>query len=79
MARRPIIGLNMSMDMVDKYEKFGLLVPLGYVDSVAGAGGIPLCLPLYPDLTMLREIITIIDGIVFIGGDDYRPEHSCDP
>jgi gamma-glutamyl-gamma-aminobutyrate hydrolase PuuD len=75
MARRPIIGLNMSLDMVDKYEKFGLLVPLGYVDSVADAGGIPLCLPPYPDLTMLREIITIIDGIVFIGGDDYRPEH----
>lgn len=75
MTRRPIIGLNMSLDMVDKYEKFGLLVPLGYVDSIAGAGGIPICLPPHPDMSMLREIIPIIDGILFIGGDDYRPEH----
>lgn len=75
MAKRPIIGLNMSMDMIDKYEKYGLLVPLGYVDSVAGAGGIPICLPPCPDLTILREIIPILDGVLFIGGDDYRPEH----
>jgi putative glutamine amidotransferase len=75
MAKRPLIGVNMSLDMVDKYEKFGLLVPLGYVDSVAGAGGIPICLPPCSDLTILPEIIPILDGILFIGGDDYRPEH----
>ncbi|MEN6320275.1 MAG: gamma-glutamyl-gamma-aminobutyrate hydrolase family protein [Syntrophaceae bacterium] len=75
MTRRPLIGLNMSLDMVDKYEKYDLLVPLGYVDSVVGAGGIPFCLPPYPDLTMAQEIIPILDGILFIGGDDYRPEH----
>jgi len=75
MAKRPIIGLNMSLDKVDKYEKYGLLVPLGYVDSVVGAGGIPLCLPPYPDLTMVRGIMPTLDGVLFIGGDDYRPEH----
>lgn len=75
MTRRPIIGLNMSMDMVDKYEKFGLLVPLGYVDSIAGAGGIPLCLPPCSDTTIAKEMLPLLDGIVFIGGDDYRPEH----
>ena len=75
MKKRPIIGLNMSMELIDKYEKFGLLVPLGYIDAVVGAGGVPLCVPPFPDITLLRESISLLDGIVLIGGDDYRPEH----
>ena len=75
MAKRPVIGLNMSMELMDKYEKYGLLVPLGYVNAVAGAGGLPLCVPPIPDMAILRESISLLDGIVLIGGDDYRPEH----
>ena len=40
MAKRPVIGLNMSMERIDKYEKYGLLVPLGYVDAVARRRGL---------------------------------------
>lgn len=75
MAKRPIIGLNMSMEIFDKYEKFGLLVPLGYVDAVAGAGGIPLCLPPCRDITIVMDLLSLLNGIVLIGGDDYWPEH----
>ena len=75
MMRRPIIGLNMSMDLIDKYEKYGLLVPISYVDSVAGAGGVPLCLPPCEDFSMIHALMPIIDGIVLIGGDDYWPDH----
>ena len=75
MAKRPVIGLNMSMELIDKYEKYGLLVPLGYVDAVAGAGGLPVCVPPILDMALLRESISLLDGIVLIGGDDYRPEH----
>lgn len=65
----------MSVEPTDKHEKLGVLVPLGYIDAVAGAGGVPLCLPPFPDFTLLRESISLLDGIVLIGGDDYRPEH----
>ena len=56
MIRRPIIGLNMSMDLIDKYEKYGLLVPISYVDAVAGAGGVPLCLPPCEDFTAIHAL-----------------------
>jgi gamma-glutamyl-gamma-aminobutyrate hydrolase PuuD len=75
MKSRPIIGLNMSMDIIDKYEKYGLLVPISYVDAVAGAGGTPLCLPPCEDLITIQALLTLIDGIVLIGGDDYWPDH----
>jgi putative glutamine amidotransferase len=59
------------MDLVDKYEKYGLLVPISYVDAVAGAGGVPLCLPPCEDFTTIQALLPLIDGIVLI----YWPDH----
>ena len=75
MIKKPVIGLNMSMDLVDKYEKFGFLVPVSYVDAVAGAGGIPVCIPPYTDSSMFQALLPLLDGFVFIGGNDYMPDH----
>lgn len=75
MSNRPIIGLNMSMDLIDKYEKYGLLVPISYVDAVADAGGVPLCLPPGVDFTMIKRVLQLVGGVVLIGGDDYWPDH----
>ena len=75
MINRPIIGLNMSMDLIDKYEKYGMLVPISYVDAVAGAGGVPLCLPPVDDFTVIKSFLQLVDGVVLIGGDDYWPDH----
>jgi len=72
---KPVIGLNMSMDLIDKYEKFGMLVPVSYVDAVTGAGGVPVCFPPYTDTSIFKQILSLLDGVLFIGGDDYRPEH----
>jgi putative glutamine amidotransferase len=63
------------MDLIDKYEKYGLLVPVSYVDSVAGAGGVPLCFPPCEDFTTIPALLPLIDGMVLIGGDDYWPDH----
>ncbi|HUH67266.1 MAG TPA: gamma-glutamyl-gamma-aminobutyrate hydrolase family protein [Syntrophales bacterium] len=75
MVRHPTIGLNMSFDLIDKYEKYGLLVPVGYVDAVEGAGGVALCIPPCADITMIDALIPLLDGVVLIGGDDYWPDH----
>jgi len=75
MMRHPIIGLNMSMDLIDRYEKFNFLVPVSYVDAVTGAGGVPVCIPPCAETSMFKRVLTLLDGVLFIGGDDYRPEH----
>jgi putative glutamine amidotransferase len=75
MMGHPIIGLNMSMDLIDKYEKFNFLVPVGYVDAVTGAGGVPVCIPPCTDTSMYKQVLPLLDGVLFIGGDDYRPDH----
>ena len=67
--------MNMSMDVVNKYEKCGMLVPVSYVDAVSDAAGVPVCIPPYKDISMCQQILPILDGILFIGGDDYLPEH----
>jgi len=75
MKNHPVIGLNMSMDIIDKYEKFGMLVPVSYVDAVTGAGGVPVCIPPCTDTSMFKQVLPLLDGVLLIGGDDYRPEH----
>ncbi|HVO66744.1 MAG TPA: gamma-glutamyl-gamma-aminobutyrate hydrolase family protein [Syntrophales bacterium] len=75
MSNHPIIGLNMSMDLIDKYEKYGLLVPVSYVDAVARASGVPICLPPSDDFTIIKRMLQLVDGVVLIGGDDYWPDH----
>jgi putative glutamine amidotransferase len=63
------------MDPIDKYEKYGLLVPISYVDAVEDAGGVPLCLPPCEDFSTIHALMPILDGTVLIGGDDYWPDH----
>jgi len=77
MNRKPVIGLNMAMASSGAFGNGRpvLSVPVAYADAVADAGGTPLCLPVSLDTRTLRQVLDALDGIVFIGGADYRPEH----
>ncbi len=75
MDRLPLIGINMSIQIGNGDDPGDLRAPLGYIDAVSGAGGIPLCIPPYEDYGKVRKIITFLHGFLFIGGTDYRPEH----
>lgn len=75
MEGKPVIGLNMSLDIGKKYERYDLRVPVSYVDAVTNAGGIALCLPIVADTQALPAMLSHIHGIVLIGGDDYHPVH----
>ena len=71
----PVIGVNMSIRPSSGDDPGAAAVPLGYIDAIAGAGGIPLAIPPYEDYRQIRKIIPFLNGFLFIGGDDYRPEH----
>ncbi|HAJ27373.1 MAG TPA: hypothetical protein DCG53_09060 [Syntrophus sp. (in: bacteria)] len=71
----PFIGLNMSIPPPSGDAPGEAVAPLAYIDAIAGADGIPICIPPYQDYRQLREIITFLNGFIFIGGADYRPEH----
>ncbi|MDI9569599.1 MAG: gamma-glutamyl-gamma-aminobutyrate hydrolase family protein [Pseudomonadota bacterium] len=71
----PLIGLNMSIESLAVSGGERLFVPSGYVDAVAGAGGIPLCVPPSGDSATIRAIVSRLRGFLFIGGADYRPAH----
>ncbi|MCK9196631.1 MAG: gamma-glutamyl-gamma-aminobutyrate hydrolase family protein [Syntrophales bacterium] len=71
----PFIGVNMSIRPPSGDDPGEALTPLAYIDAIAGAGGIPLCIPPYEDHGKIRKILPFLKGFLFIGGADYRPEH----
>lgn len=66
---KPIIGINVDIEgerpKIAKVQAF-------YYESIACAGGIPVLIPPCSD-SDLDEIFSRIDGMLFIGGDDYCP------
>lgn len=75
MERRPVIGLNMSLEAIENEDRWELQVPVTYIDAVTGAGGLPLCIPPFEDPALIPEILPLLDGMMFIGGNDYFPQH----
>ncbi|MCX7816158.1 MAG: gamma-glutamyl-gamma-aminobutyrate hydrolase family protein [Syntrophales bacterium] len=73
--RRPLIGLNMNLTPSDDDEEGELSVSFSYVKAVEGAGGIPLCLPVLESVRAIRLVVNLLDGFMFIGGNDYDPRH----
>ena len=71
---RPVIGL--TMDSGEKPGKYGL--NCDYSTSVEKAGGLPLAIPYRTDHSLIPQIVDVLDGILFIGGDDLDPKLYCD-
>ncbi|HYE06575.1 MAG TPA: gamma-glutamyl-gamma-aminobutyrate hydrolase family protein [Planctomycetota bacterium] len=72
-ARRPVIGLNMAVMEGDLPLRAKAVCHLHYIDAVAAAGGLPLLIAPYRDQSLMIEALARVDGMVFIGGDDYDP------
>jgi putative glutamine amidotransferase len=71
--KRPIIGLTTYRKTAEDSGAplYGLM--RSYVKAVAGAGGIPLLIPLGLDTNDLFEILNRVDGLVLPGGGDIDP------
>ncbi|MBI5760411.1 MAG: gamma-glutamyl-gamma-aminobutyrate hydrolase family protein [Planctomycetales bacterium] len=67
MAKKPLIGLNGDFRPAKKD-----VVPLswfnsGYYDSISAAGGVPMLIPPYSEDADMKQIVSMLDGIVLAG------------
>lgn len=68
---KPVIGITPS-PTVDEHRGERNTLSINYSDAVLAAGGVPIILP--PQTGNDDEILSIVDGIIFSGGGDIRPE-----
>lgn len=75
---RPVIGITASLKQEDQVHGSFLMYMMneGYVSAVVAAGGIPVVLPPQADP---REILAVVDGLLFSGGPDVDPTRYGDP
>jgi gamma-glutamyl-gamma-aminobutyrate hydrolase PuuD len=67
--RKPLIGINLDLSETPKKEAS---IPIYYFEAIEQSGGIPVLLPPMPAAD-IPEIISKLDGLLLIGGDDYPP------
>ena len=66
-STRPRIGITADIAR-DEHGRARHQVRATYIDAVIAAGGLPIILP--ADATLRAELISVVDGIIIIGGDD---------
>lgn len=67
--RLPVIGIT----TYSRNEAGEFYLPGAYIDAVQLAGGIPVLLP--PNQPAPKQILAIVDGLIFSGGGDIDPQH----
>ena len=70
---RPFIGVNVDYVPPSKHTHAHLRLPIGYVDSVMAAGGLPLLLPPFGKEKELNAFLDHVSGFVLCGGMDLDP------
>jgi len=68
--KKSIIGIVPLID----YEKESYWMLPGYMQGILKAGGLPVMLPLTADKDVIRQSVSLCDGILFTGGQDVSPE-----
>lgn len=76
MQRKPVIGLNADFRSGKDGAPSYSVLPAGYFDSIAAAGGIPTILPPVSCEDDLAQVLERLDGFVLVGGADLDPRHD---
>ena len=66
---QPIIGITTSLSE----DETILQMNRSYTGAVAGAGGIPVLLPITEDAEVVSRYASLCDGLLLSGGDDVDP------
>lgn len=72
-STRPFIGINVDFQPTTKHHQAHLRLPLGYVDCVLAAGGLPVLLPPLGKERELNAFLDKVSGFVLCGGQDLDP------
>lgn len=75
MNTRPVIGITTDHTAGNDQH----LSPHSYTLAVQAAGGLPLLLPYRMDHAFVPQLLDLLDGIVFAGGNDLDPTPWGEP
>ncbi|MDR3250303.1 MAG: gamma-glutamyl-gamma-aminobutyrate hydrolase family protein [Tannerella sp.] len=67
--KRPIIGI---CDVCK--EATSSAAPRSYIEAVLRVNGIPVIIPYMDDDAKIKELLNTLDGVLFVGGEDFAPE-----
>ena len=67
---RPLIGISASHTKTGESR-----VTIPYIQSVLKAGGKPVIIPVITDVSVLRDIVKELDGLIMTGGGDFDPKY----
>jgi putative glutamine amidotransferase len=71
---RPLIGITSVYEPAKGDKSAETTAPFAYSRAVAENGGVPVVLPTIDDERVLQKYLSVLDGLVLIGGDDIPPE-----
>jgi putative glutamine amidotransferase len=71
----PNILITVDLKELGESSRLSHVVPDGYVEGVEQAGGIPIVLPVLSNASMLQRHLDLADGVLLVGGTDYRTEN----
>lgn len=66
-AKVPVIGI--SAYTADESCK----ADLTYIKCIQAAGAIPIVIPMTSDESQLEQVLTLVDGVIMTGGEDFDP------
>lgn len=73
---KPVIGINADYRSVKGNAPAYCYVAAGYFDSITNVGGIPIIIPPYESEGDIDQILSVIDGILMVGGADLDPRRD---
>lgn len=83
---KPLIGITCSMGLgiysmtMENLPQEQHRMNDSYVKAIQQAGGIPVVIPAYEDLSFVEELISRLDGVLLSGGGDLDPTlYDCRP
>ena len=74
MKSKPVIGICCeARKLKPDFSQFELSCDYRYARAVIRSGGIPVLLPINDRAKDVKNLISLVDGLVIIGGDDIPP------
>lgn len=76
---KPLIGITCSMGLgiysmtMENLPQEQHRMNDSYVKAVIQAGGVPVVIPAYEDLSLVKEVVDRLDGVLLSGGGDLDP------